>query len=174
MAADPTRRALLAATAALPLLVAGCKGTEALGKPPGPPPDVTRLRAVMAAEDELIARYQAVVRLAAGGQYVGPATSRVLAQVLAEHQAHLRRLRASLIPGSPQAAGSGPLPRPSVPAPPSSGAQAVGELAAAERAASSRLLAQVAQAPPALAQLLASIGAAEATHAAALHRAARP
>jgi hypothetical protein len=46
-------------------------------------------------------------------------------------------------------------------------------LRAAERHASARLLDQLAAAPPSLAQLLASISASEATHAAILSAAGR-
>jgi hypothetical protein len=162
---------MLAATAVLPLLAAGCKGAQALGTPPQPGPDVTQLRAAIAAEQQLIARYRAVIKLSGGGQDVSAVTRRLLAGVLAEHQDHLERLRASLIPGSALAAGSGPLPEPTPPVLPPSAAQAIDGLATAEQAASGRLLDQVAKVPPALAQLMASIGASEATHAAALRRA---
>jgi hypothetical protein len=171
MAADPTRRAMLAATAVLPLLVAGCKGAQALGTPPLPAPDVTQLRSAIAAEQQLIARYRAVIKLSGGSQDVSATTRQLLAEVLAEHQDHLGRLRASLVPGSPLAAGSGPLHEPSPPALPPSAAQAAADLATAEQAASGWLLDQVGKVPPTLAQLMASIGASEATHAAALRRA---
>ena len=105
MASDPTRRAVVAAAAALPLLVAGCKGTQALGAPPGPAPDVARLRAAIRAEQDLVASYQAALQRLSGGR---AAQRAVLAAVLTEHQDHLHQLRERLIPGSPLAAGSRP------------------------------------------------------------------
>ena len=107
MPADPSRRALIAAAAALPLLAAGCRGTEALGTPPRPAPDVGRLRSAIEAEELMVARYRAALRLLGGGT-----AGATLGTVLAEHSDHLRQLRARLVPGSPRAAGSRPVPRP--------------------------------------------------------------
>jgi hypothetical protein len=168
VASDPTRRAIVAAAAALPLLIAGCQGTQALGTPPGPAPDVARLRAAIRAEQDLVASYQAVLQRLSGGR---EAQRAVLTAVLAEHQDHLHQLRKRLIAGSPLAAGSGPLPRPRAAALPAGSRQALSELIRAERAASDRLLSQVPEVPPALAQLFASISASEATHVIALHAA---
>lgn len=168
MASDPTRRAVVAAAAALPLLIAGCKGTQALGTPPGPAPDVARLRSAIRAEQGLVASYQTM--LARAG--TGPGSEHaLLAALLTEHRDHLRQLRGRLIPGSPLAAGSGPLPGPRAAALPANPRQALSELLRAERAASDRLLSQVTEVPSALAQLFASISASEATHVAALHAA---
>jgi hypothetical protein len=168
VASDPTRRAVVAAAAALPLLIAGCKGTQALGAPPGPAPDVARLRAAIRAEQDLVASYQAVLRQLSGGR---EAQRAVLTAVLTEHQDHQHQLRTRLIAGSPLAAGSGPLPRPRAAALPAGPRQALSELIRVERAASDRLLSQVPEVPPALAQLFASISASEATHVIALHAA---
>jgi hypothetical protein len=167
VAADPNRRAVLAATAVLPLLVAGCRGTRALGTPPQPAPDVTRLQAAISAENVIVARYQDAIRLLRDGPAAGtgnePAASATLAALLAEHQEHVRQLRSRLIPGSPEAAGS-KLP-PTIAAPlPAAAAQAIRYLASAERTASNRLLSQLPQLPASLAQLFASISASEATH----------
>ncbi len=171
----PSRRAVLVASAAaLPLAVAGCRGTMALGTPPRPSAAVTRLRAQISAEQLMVARYRAVLAgtLPPGG---APAVRRVLSALLAEHEQHLRLLRSRLVPGSPRAAGAGPAP--AVPARPvpaadlASARHAVAYLASAEQAASDRLLAQVGLVPPALAQLLASIAASEATHVPALRAA---
>jgi hypothetical protein len=164
---DPTRRAVVAATATLPLLIAGCRGAQALGPPPRPAADETRLRAAIEAEDLMVARYQAV--LGRSGAGLTSSQQAVVAAVLAEHQAHQRQLRARLAVGSPTAAGSGPLPRPAVTRP--AGSPLV-YLSQAERAASDWLLRQVTEVPPSLAQLLASISASEATHGPALRRAA--
>lgn len=168
MASDPTRRAVVTAAAALPLLIAGCKGTQALGTPPGPAPDVGRLRAAIGTEQDLVASYQAVLRRLSGGHGTQRA---LLTALLAEHQEHLHQLRGRLIPGSPRAAGSGPLPGPRVVAPAADPRQALSELLQAERAASDRLLSEVPEVPPGLAQLFASISASEATHVIALHAA---
>jgi len=168
VAANPTRRAVLAATAVLPLLVAGCRGTQALGTPPRPAPDVARLRAAISAEEEMVASYQAAIRLLrdgpAAGTGRGPVTSATLAGLLTEHQEHLRQLRSRLVPGSPLAAGSAPLPAPAAPGLPAAVPAAVSYLGRAEQAASDRLLSQVPHVPASLAQLLASISASEATH----------
>jgi hypothetical protein len=158
----------VAAAAALPLLIAGCQGTQALGTPPGPAPDVARLRAAIRAEQDLVASYQAVLQRLSGGR---GAQRAVLTAVLTEHQDHLHQLRKRLIAGSPLAAGSGPLSRPRAAALPAGSRQALSELIRAERAASDRLLSQVPEVPPALAQLFASISASEATHVIALHAA---
>lgn len=168
MASDPTRRAVVAAAAALPLLISGCKGTQALGTPPVPAPDVGRLRAAIRAEQDLVASYQAALGRLSGGHGTQRA---VLTALLAEHQEHLHQLRGRLVPGSPLAAGSGPLPRPRAAALPADPRQALSELLQAERAASDRLLSQVPEVPPGLAQLFASISASEATHVIALHAA---
>ena len=167
MSADPTRRAVLAATAALPLLVAGCRGTQALGTPPQPSAAVRRLRAAIAAELDMVTSYQSVIaRLADGRADAGHglAARATLAGLLDEHQEHLRLLRSRLIPGSPQAAGSRPLAAPSPGPVPAAPAQAISYLSRAEQAASDRLLGDVLLVPPSLAQLLASISASEATH----------
>ena len=168
MASDPTRRVIVAAAAALPVLIVGCKGTQALGTPPGPAPDVARLRAAIRAEQDLVASYQAVLQQLSGGR---GAQRAVLTAVLTEHQDHLQQLRKRLIAGSPLAAGSGRLPRPEAAALPAGARQALSVLIRAERAASDRLLSQVPEVPPALAQLFASISASEATHVIALHAA---
>jgi len=168
--ADPTRRALVAAAAAFPLLAAGCRVTQALGTAPQPGPDVAALRAAILAEELMVARYRAAVRLLDGGGGGGPAAD-TLGTLLAEHSDHLGQLRARLVPGSPLAAGSRPLPRPRPPVLPRVPRQAIGYLSRAELTASNRLLGQVMQVPPALAQLLASIAASEATHVPMLRRA---
>jgi hypothetical protein len=168
----PSRRAVLVASAAaLPLAVAGCRGTMALGTPPRPSAAVTRLRDQIAAEQLWVARSGAV----GAGPARDPGLRPVLSALLAEHEQHLRLLRSRLVPGSPRAAGAGP--GPGVPARPvpaadlASAHRAVAYLAAAEQAASDRLLAQVGLVPPALAQILASIAASEATHGPALRAA---
>src|ERR1700727_2734195 len=59
----PTRRAVLAASAAaLPLLLASCKGVQALGMPPPPPRDIAALRQAISAEHQLVRLYGAAIR----------------------------------------------------------------------------------------------------------------
>lgn len=169
-----SRRILLAGAATLPLLAGGCRGTMALGTPPQPAPDVGILRAATATEQALVMRYQDALRLLHAAPATGsePALSAILARLLAEHQQHLSQLRSRLIPGSPRAAGSGPL-RVRRPARPATTGQAVTGLISAEQAASDQLLRQVTApgVPASLAQLLASISASEATHVPVLRRA---
>lgn len=161
------RRGLLAAALAAPLLAPGCsKGFGALGKPPAPAPEVGVLTSAISAERELIARYQAVLARV-------PATAPALDPLLAQHRAHLRALTARLVPGAARPTPS----RAASPAPPTvpgSGAAATAYLGAAEQAAAARLLGQLATVSPSLAQLLASIAASEATHAAFLGVPVRP
>src|ERR1022692_40126 len=111
--AGPTRRVMLTASAALPLVaLAGCKGVGALAAPPAPAPDVDVLTAAIAGEQLLIARYEAVLavpRDRAGG------LAATLEPLLAQHRAHLAQLRSSLIvpPGAAR-----PSPSPSARRPP--------------------------------------------------------
>jgi hypothetical protein len=175
VASDPTRRAILAATAALPLLAAGCNGVGALASPPRPGPDVALLRDAISAEELMVAGYQAAVsRLhVAGGSGAqarrAPGEAADLAvlvsSLLGQHQAHLSQLRMRLkVPaGSPYPSASERrgAPPPRLPAGPSS---ISAYLAHAERQAAARLSRQLLAAPPSLAQLLASISAAEASH----------
>lgn len=161
------RRGVLAATMAAPLLAAplfatGCsRGFGALGTPPRPLPDVAVLTRAIVAETRLIARYQAVLARF-------PRLATALDPLLADHRAHLAGLRARLVPGAAQ-----PSPSPSASSAasqpvPAGQTAAVAYLGAAEDAAAAALLGRLAAASPSLAQLLASIAASEATHAAAL------
>lgn len=160
--AAPGRRAVLrTAVLAVPLAAAGCKGVGALGTPPTPLPDVAVLQHAISGEELMIARYQAVLRAA-------PPLAGALRPLLGEHRAHLARLRARVVPGagtpSPAATARPP------PAVPASRAGATGYLRAAEDRAAAALTGRLGAASPSLAQLLASIAASEATHAAALAR----
>jgi hypothetical protein len=158
--ASPTRRAVLAASAgAVPLLLAGCKGVQALGKPPPPPGDVRALRAAISAEQLMVARYQAALTVAVGS----PAVHTALGSVLAEHSQHLDQLASRLI--EPSTSGSASPGRRGRPGSLPSGLPAtVRLLEGSELAASDRLLAGLLAVPPSLAQLFASIAASEATH----------
>ena len=157
---------LLASAAALPLLLgtAGCRSSDVFTGPDplaGRPPlghDVLTLQAVIAAEESMIDLYQ----LAIGGDS-GTTRARTLRPLLAQHQQHLVQLKARLIvpPGaSPSPSWASPSPRAST--------ISITRLRAAERASAADLVRRLATAPPALAQLLASIAASDATHATAL------
>jgi hypothetical protein len=159
---EATRRRVLAATAAaLPLVIAGCKGLGALGTPPKPAADVAVTRDAITVESTLIARYSAVLAAV-------PSLAGELRPLLAQHHDHLARLRARLIiprgAAQPSASPSEtPSPRPApVPGTPT---RALADLRDAENTAAAALLAHLDAAPPSLAQLLASISASEATHA---------
>jgi hypothetical protein len=167
--ADRSRRAVLAATvASLPLLaVAGCKGVGALATPPRPAPDVALLRAAIAAEELMIARYDAVITRS-------PGLAAGLRPLRAEHRLHLAELRSRLIvpPGSAAATAASTAPAspgasPSQTAAPA-GAAAISFLQGAERAAAADLLRKLTAVSPSLAQVMASVAASEATHVAAL------
>jgi hypothetical protein len=170
-AAGGTRRAVLAVTvASLPLLaVSGCKGVGALATPPGPAADVAVLRTAIAAEELMIARYDAVIARSAG-------LAAGLRPLRAEHRLHLAQLRTRLIvpPGRAAAATASPAAfasgraAPGNASVPAGAAAAISFLQAAERAATATLLRQLTVVPPSLAQLMASVAASEATHVAAL------
>lgn len=166
--AGATRRQVLTASA-LAMLAAGVSGCSAgptwpWAKPPRAAPDVGVLREVIDAEYTMISRYTAAL-----SAYPGLAAA--ISPVLAEHRQHLARLRARLVipPGASAsvAAVAAPprLPEPRLPA---GQAAVLGYLRSAERAAASALVGRLASVPPSLAQLMASIGASEATHAALL------
>jgi hypothetical protein len=174
-ATGPARRALLVASvAALPALLAACRGVQALGTPPPPPADVDTLRNAIEHETALVASYAAVTpsggSAAPGGQAGAAGGGRLaaaLAVVLADHRQHLAQLTSRLI--EPAAHGS---------ATPDGAASrgailTIAQLEQAEQAASNRLVAQLAGLPPTLAQLFASIAASEATHVPYLQAARR-
>lgn len=158
MRADLKRRSVLAATVlAVPLVAAGCKGVGGLGTLPRPAPDVAVLHHAIATEQALIARYHAALT-------GSPGLAGTLGPLLAQHREHLARLTSMLIaPATP-----GATPRPSASARAGAPAPRAATLAALETAesdAASSLVGRLALAPPALAQLLASIAASEASHA---------
>ena len=161
MTVGPTRRAVLAASAAaVPLLVTACRGVQVLGTPPPPPPDVRELRLAITAEQLMISRYHLAIARAAGHQ----ATATRLAGLLAEHQQHLAQLSARLVVPAGSAAAAPAGSPPASPALPADLDGTLGALAAGEQAAAQRLGRQLLAMPPSLAQLLASIAASEATH----------
>jgi hypothetical protein len=150
-----TRRGVLSAAVALPLAAAGCQGLRVLGRPP-PLPEVTVLRGAIDGETVLIAQYTAVLA-------AQPGLAGLLDPLLGQHRAHLDRLRARLIVPSGAATPSAS-PRPHVQAP-AGAAAAQAFLQQAEHSAAQALLGQLTSTSPSLAQLLASIAAAEASHA---------
>ena len=160
---------LLASAAALPLLLgaAGCRSSDVFTGPDplaGRPPlghDVLTLQAVIAAEENMIDLYQ----LAIGGGDSGTTRARTLRSLLTQHQQHLVQLKARLI--VPPGASPSPSPSSARPSPRAS-TVSITRLRAAERASAADLVRRLATAPPALAQLLASIAASDATHATAL------
>ena len=160
---------LLASAAALPLLLgaAGCRSSDVFTGPDplaGRPPlghDVLTLQAVITAEENMIDLYQ----LAIGGGDSGATRARTLRPLLAQHQQHLVQLKARLI--VPPGASASPSPSSASPSPRAS-TVSITRLRAAERASAADLVRRLATAPPALAQLLASIAASDATHATAL------
>ena len=104
MAGGPTRRALLAASAAaVPILISGCRGVQVLGPPPPPAPQVRLLRAAVIAEQLMVSRYHAIL----AGPAANAAAAAKLAGLLAEHEQHLAQLKSRLIipPGSAQSRG---------------------------------------------------------------------
>ena len=159
---------LLASAAALPLLLgaAGCRSSDVFTGPDplaGRPPlghDVLTLQAVIAAEENMIDLYQ----LALSGD-PGTTRARTLRSLLAQHQQHLVQLKARLI--VPPGASASPSPSSASPSPRAS-TVSITRLRAAERASAADLVRRLATAPPALAQLLASIAASDATHVTAL------
>jgi hypothetical protein len=158
--ADLRRRSVLAAAMmAVPLVAAGCKGVGALGTPPEPGPDVAMLRGAIGTEQALIARYRSAM---AGS----PALAGTLSPLLAQHREHLARLTSMLIEPPGRSASPQATPSPASTAAPGTGpAATLAALEAAESDAARSLAGRLALAPPALAQLMASIAASEASHA---------
>jgi hypothetical protein len=148
---------------------AGCRSSDVFTGPDplaGRPPlghDVLTLQAVIAAEENMIDLYQ----LAISGD---SETTRLptLRSLLAQHQQHLVQLKARLIPGGSGGNGFPPGAGGSGGSSPRANTVSITRLRAAERASAAGLVRRLATAPPALAQLLASIAASDATHVTAL------
>ncbi|HEV7192085.1 MAG TPA: hypothetical protein VGN35_02685 [Jatrophihabitantaceae bacterium] len=160
----PTRRAVLLSAAAVVIAAAG--GAAAAGFRPDPsrgrPSAPPELVAAAAAEAHLIALIDQV--------NTHPQPSAVLAGIRGDHAAHLAALQAALAayPGTPASSTSPTSPT----ATPPSGSGPVGDrvarVRAAEQAAAAEAQARARILDGALATLLASISACEATHAALL------
>ncbi len=159
-----TRRTLLQGS--LALTVAACEPPGYAAPGGDADPDLATLRGAIMDEERLLARYAAVVRH-------HPRLRSRLEPLSADHRAHLGALRAQVSPtprlptSSPPTEVSTPSPRPTRPVPPTP-AEALDDLARRERAAAGARVEPIGAVPPFLAQLLASIGACEATHAALL------
>jgi hypothetical protein len=126
-----------------------------------PGPEVAVLLAAIAGEEQMIVLYQGVVA-------AHPGLSARITGPLQHHQEHLAQLRRHYLPGTGSTATASPTPTlPPIPVP-ADGGTAVTALRAAERQAAAARIKDVAQVPPDLAQLFASIGACEAGHAQAL------
>ncbi|HEV2243789.1 MAG TPA: ferritin-like domain-containing protein [Streptosporangiaceae bacterium] len=173
--ADPTRRAVIAAAAALPLVaVSGCNGVDVLASPPRQAADVGLLQAAIAAEQLLVTQYAAVLRgLTGSGAGASAALTAALEPLLGQHQAHLAELRSRLIVPAGSASPSPAARATRTPVVPAAPAAAVAFLRAAEQAAATAMLGRLPGASASLAQLFASISASEATHVPALDDALR-
>jgi Ferritin-like domain len=172
------RRLLGAAAAALPILVTGCKGVQSLGSPPPPVPDIRTLRSAIAAEQLLVARYDAMLGLLRTQlpARVTPADTTLVSAirtVQADHSAHLTQLKSRLIVPAGSALALSPSPTPTASGLTGGVSAILDALEQAEQAASDRLIGQLAALPPSLAQLFASIAASEATHVPYLQAARR-
>jgi len=160
------RRLLIASATTLPLLLttAGCRSADLFAGPDplGAPPQLARgtvvLEAVIADEVALVSLYESAASGGSGG-------SGVLAALLAEHRDHLARLRSRLV----VPAGSSRRPHMATPHP-AAVHPSVSTLRAAEQRSASSLARRLStvSVEPALAQLLASIAASDASHDAAL------
>jgi hypothetical protein len=160
--AEPTRRAVIGGASASVLLggmLAGCKGITALGQVPKPGADVGTLDDAIVAEELMIATYRAALSALSGAT----AATSTASSLLGQHQQHLAALHSRLLL-PPRLATASPRPTPTPSALPAGVSGVLAGLAAAESSASARLMRQLLDVPPALAQLMASIAASEASH----------
>jgi hypothetical protein len=136
---------------------------------------VVTLNRAIAAEEVMVASYAAAAAklgaVATSGR--NSAFLQVVTAIHAEHQAHLDQLRRRLVLPPRSAASKLGHRRPPAAAMPDNQAGVLGVLTAAEHAAAARLTTELLRVPAALAQLMASIAASEAAHAAVLRRAGR-
>jgi hypothetical protein len=153
------RRMLTVVLGSSALAVTACQEPAALRKPPGLSASVRTLRASITAEQGLVDSYHDVIRRF-------PQLSGRLNSFLAQHEQHLAQLRGRLV--VPPHVTMSPIPSPAATSPATSAEAAVESLVRAEQTAAATQLGRLKGAPPALAQLLASIAASEATHAVAL------
>ena len=170
----PRRLVLLGALLAPLLPLAACTGEDAPAAPRPPDPDVALRGAAVAREQDLLALYDALLALTPARS--GPAQAG-LAGLRAEHAVHL----AALLPpaagpspgrsastGAPTPAASTPAPGTAAPATPAPAAAPLAAVRVAEAAAAGAHAEAVVPASRGLAALLASLSAAESSHAVAL------
>lgn len=155
---EPTRRAVFGGV--LALAVSACRPLRSAQRPTVSP-ELKTLRRAAAHEESLISRYEAVRRR-------HPRLASRIDPIVDEHRAHLAALRAQVTPSPTPSESETPPPKDETPSAPADRSEAVKALAAQERAASDARIRDLDTAPPFLAQVLASIGASEATHAALL------
>jgi hypothetical protein len=156
-----SRRQLLAASpTALPLFLAlsACKGPAVLSGPPPLTAQTQTLLHAVTAEQNLIWIYNKTM-----AEYSGLRPT--LAPLLAEHRAHLARLRARVVEPPGQKVPDPVTARPPLEA---TASGALTQLRDAEQTAVGVLLGHLGGASPSLAQLYASIATSEATHATTL------
>jgi len=162
--------AVAAAATYTPLFaVAACGSSVAATRVGRAEPDVTVLRAAIAAKEQMIAMYEAA-------RAAHPTLSGRLDPLISDSAAHLAELRRRLIEPARAAEGTTAerttgIPggaSPSPPPAPGNRTAALAALRSAERAAAAAHVRQLRAVAPSLAQLLASIAACEATHVAAL------
>lgn len=151
-----SRRALLVAGGLL--TAAGCSGGDAPQPPEPPDPDV----AIRAEATEGVRALKDLYDVVAAAH---PSLAADLAPFAAETAAHLSALQPAGTP-SPSAspASSNPSPSATVTAP-ATATEARQALSRAERGGAEARVRQLGKASPALARLVAAIGASEATHA---------
>jgi hypothetical protein len=163
LSAVPTRRAVLrdlgacavgvGALAALPGCTSGPRAPDPASPRREPDPDIAVVARALTASVELARRYAATAAAL-------PELSGVLGPLAGEHAAHIDALG-----GAPTPVPTAPRPAPSSPAPPMGPTEALAALAAAERASAAARVADLLPASPAVARLVASIAACQATHA---------
>ncbi|SEL64667.1 hypothetical protein [Nonomuraea pusilla] len=168
-----SRRAVLAGGA---VALTACSGrSPAPEAPPPDSPETVLLKSLVAEKERTVALYAALI-----GELGGKGAER-LAPFMDRHRAHLDELRRHLpaaalasSSASPPPSGSpsqGPSGAPSTsPSPGAERGPSLSRLRELERRAAAQRPRQLATASPGLAQLIASIGACEAVHAAALPR----
>ncbi|HEY3903743.1 MAG TPA: hypothetical protein VGM14_07575 [Streptosporangiaceae bacterium] len=178
MAAEPTRRTMIAAAAAGSLGLAGfltgCKGIAALGPVPPVGADVVTLEHAISAEETMVAIYQAAVSQLGNTSITSGngSDAQIVAAIRTEHVEHLRELRARLIlPPRYAKTKPGANKHPAPPQLPADAKAVIAALAGYERSAAARLVGELVTAPAALAQLMASIAASESGHLVYLHQA---
>jgi hypothetical protein len=177
--AVPTRRSVLRGIAGLGLgvLATGCTSAPAADSP-SPQGEPDRVRAIdLAVVDSALAASQDLAKRYAATLTAFPELAGVLAPLEAEHAAHIAALDTTpaSAPGAASTESTAPTPPvptgsavPSVPSVPAIQRDAVAALTAAERASAAARVADLLASSPAVARLLASIAACQATHAAVL------